>query len=47
MAETQWTPSLLEERFVEAADVMKRLPEVRVPGYFNTWPKMVVVCGSR
>jgi Domain of unknown function (DUF6362) len=39
VAEQVWTPSLVEERFVEAADVMKRLPEVRVPGYFNTWPK--------
>jgi len=39
MAEQAWTPSLIEERFVEAADVMKRLPDVRVPGYFNTWPK--------
>lgn len=41
MPEIRWTPSLIEERFVEAADVMKRLPGVRVPGYFNTWPKMV------
>lgn len=41
MADTRWTPSLIEERFVEAADVMKRLPEVRVPGYFNTWPKVL------
>ena len=32
MAEMHWTPTLVEERFVEAADVMKRLPEVRVPG---------------
>jgi flavin-binding protein dodecin len=41
MAETRWTPSVIEERFVEAADVMKRLPDVRVPGYFNTWPKVL------
>ena len=41
MAETRWTPSLVEERFVEAASVMKRLPGVRVPGYFNTWPSMM------
>lgn len=31
---------MIEERFVDAADVMKRLPDVRVPGYFNTWPKI-------
>lgn len=41
MAETRWTPSLIEERFVEAADVMKRLPEVRVPGFYSLWPKAV------
>lgn len=42
MPDVNWTPSLIEERFVEAADVMKRLPDVRVPGYFNTWPKVLV-----
>jgi hypothetical protein len=39
MAETVWTPSIVEERFIEAADVMKRLPEVRVPGFYSLWPK--------
>jgi len=39
MTEPRWTESMVEERFVEAADVIKRLPDVRVPGYFNTWPK--------
>lgn len=41
MTELKWTPSLIEERFVEAADVMKRLPNVRIPGHFNTWPAMM------
>jgi uncharacterized protein DUF6362 len=41
MAEIRWTPSMIEERFVDAADVMKRLPDVRVPGYYNTWPKII------
>ena len=36
---TEWTREQVEERLCEAADVMKRLPDVRVPGYFNTWPK--------
>jgi hypothetical protein len=39
MADATWTPSMIEERFIEAADVMKRLPEVRVPGYYSLWPK--------
>lgn len=41
MPDVKWTPTLIEERLVEAADVMKRLPNVRVPGHFNTWPKMM------
>lgn len=34
----EWTAARVEERLSEAADVMKRLPPVRVQGYFNTWP---------
>jgi hypothetical protein len=39
MADATWTASMIEERFIEAADVMKRLPEVRVSGYYSLWPK--------
>jgi hypothetical protein len=42
-----WTVKLVEERLIEAAAVMRRLPSVRVPGYFNTWPKMVVEFADR
>ena len=38
---TDWTPSLVEDRLEEAADVLKRLPEQKVQGYFNVWPDMV------
>jgi hypothetical protein len=41
MSERLWTETMVEERFVEAADVMKRLPNVCVPGHFSTWPKML------
>ncbi len=41
MAEIRWTPPMVEERLVEAADVMRRLPDVRAPRYFNTWPKIL------
>lgn len=34
----EWTAARVEERLAEAADVMKRLPPVRVQGYFSTWP---------
>lgn len=39
---TEWTPEMVEERLIEAAAVLKRLPPVRVGGYFSTWPKMKV-----
>lgn len=42
MAEQDWTPSLVEERLVEAADVLKRLPEENMQGYFSTWPAVFV-----
>ena len=41
MAETKWTPSSGRGAVREAADVMKRLPNVRIPGHFNTWPTMM------
>jgi len=37
-----WTVALVERRLDDAAQVMRRLPPVRVPGYFNTWPSMMV-----
>jgi hypothetical protein len=33
-----WTPKLVDERLVEAAEVLRRLPGERIRGYFNTWP---------
>lgn len=37
-----WTPEKVEERLVEAVAVLRRLPPVRVGGYFSTWPRMMV-----
>src|SRR5204862_4528988 len=42
MTEICSTPTQVEERLVEAANVMKRLPDVRAPGYFSTWPNLLV-----
>ena len=42
-----WTVEMVEDRLVEATVVMRRLPSVRVPGYFNTWPKMLVEFADR
>lgn len=38
----EWTRERVEERLLEAADVMRRLPEVRVQGYYSLWPAMAV-----
>ena len=38
MTEMRWTPTMVEERLVEAAEVLKRLPSPRVPGFYSLWP---------
>jgi hypothetical protein len=37
---TEWTRDMVEERIVEAADVLKQLPGLRSQGYFSTWPEI-------
>jgi hypothetical protein len=37
----EWTPTLVEARLAEAADVLKRLPEERVRGCVSSWPAIV------
>ena len=37
----EWTPEMVEERLVEAAAVLRRMPAVKVQGYFNLWPRVV------
>ncbi len=39
---TDWTPAMVDERLVEAAAVLRRLPMPRARGYFNVWPRMAV-----
>jgi hypothetical protein len=36
----EWTRDMVEERIVEAADVLKQLPGLRPQGYFSTWPEI-------
>ena len=43
---TDWTPAMVDERLVEAAAVLRRLPSVRMRGYFSTWPAMFVELGD-
>ena len=35
---SEWTIADVATRFAEAADTGRRLPPVRVQGYFNVWP---------
>ena len=41
MVELKLSPSEVEDRITEAADVLGRLPDTRVQGYVCTWPPMV------
>ncbi len=41
MNDIHWTPSLVETYMVEAADVLGRLPNVKVHGYASTWPPIL------
>ena len=38
---TKWTIEDVAARFEEAASTSRRLPPVRVQGYFNCWPAIV------
>ena len=37
----EWTMDDVAARFAEAAETGRRLPRVRVQGYFNVWPAFV------
>jgi len=40
-ADEDWTPEMVQARLAEAADTLRRLPAVKVQGYFNTWPTVI------
>jgi Domain of unknown function (DUF6362) len=41
MSEAAWTPDLVAERLEEAVDVLSRLPEDKVRGLYDLWPRLV------
>jgi hypothetical protein len=41
MADVKLTPTEVEERLAEAADILRRLPESRAQGHASTWPPYV------
>ena len=38
---TQWTATDVANQFEEAISTLKRLPPVRVQGYFKVWPDII------
>jgi hypothetical protein len=36
-----WTATDIAERFEEAVRTLRRLPPVKIRGYFNTWPPII------
>ena len=38
---TEWTRDMVEERVLEAADVLKQLPGLQSQGYFSAWPDVL------
>jgi hypothetical protein len=45
MSETGWTPELVAERLAEAADVLARLPDAKMRGYYDPWRIVVGATG--
>ena len=41
MAEAEWTGETVAEHFEEAVRTLRKLPPVRVTGYFNAWPEVL------
>jgi Domain of unknown function (DUF6362) len=41
MAEQEWTAVIIAERLAEAADALARLPDERVRGLYDLWPRLV------
>jgi hypothetical protein len=41
MSKAAWTPELVAERLEEAVDVLSRLPEDKVGGLYDLWPRLV------
>ena len=41
MADHEWTADCVAEHFEEAFRTLRKLPPVKVQGYFNVWPEVV------
>ena len=47
MAEQRWTVSLVAHQLAEAADTLARLPDERVRGHYDLWPKLIGAAGRQ
>jgi hypothetical protein len=45
MSETGWTPELVAQRLAEAVDVLARLPDAKMRGYYGPWRTLVGATG--
>ena len=41
MAEAEWNGEAVADHFEEAVRTLRKLPPVRVTGYFNAWPEVL------
>ncbi|MET4701718.1 hypothetical protein ABIE65_004766 [Constrictibacter sp. MBR-5] len=41
MSDQDWTAEAVADHFAEAFRTLRKLPPVRVQGYFNRWPEIV------
>ncbi len=41
MADHEWTADCVADHFEEAFRTLRKLPPVRVTGYFNAWPEIL------
>jgi hypothetical protein len=41
MADREWTAECVADHFEEAFRTLRKLPPVKVQGYFNVWPEIV------
>lgn len=41
MVEAEWTGEAVADHFEEAVRTLRKLPPVRVTGYFNAWPEVL------
>jgi Domain of unknown function (DUF6362) len=47
MAEQRWTATLVADRVAEATDTLVRLPDERVRGLYDLWPKLIGAAGRQ